>query len=187
MTRNSLHRICWVGLVGLGMIGAIAARPFLDGPPPGTTGGFGEPTCAQCHYDIEQPDPTGTLRVEGIPDRWAPKEHYLLTIILQRPDMGRGGFQLAIRFANGEQAGTLSPIDNRTATEHSNGIIYVYQTALGAELQTRNENTWRVTWEAPQTSTRSVIIHAVGNAANNDDSQFGDHIYTYSSSSEPAQ
>jgi len=187
MTRNSLRRVLWVGLVAIGLGSALAARPFLDGPPPGTTGGFGEPTCAQCHYDVEQPDPNGTLQVEGFPDSWTSEKSYLLTIRLQRPEMGRGGFQLAIRFTNGNQAGTLTPTDDRTATEPLNGITYAYQTVLGVELQSANENTWQLEWRAPRTPSQTVILHAVGNAANNDDSQFGDHIYTHTATSEPAQ
>jgi hypothetical protein len=187
MSHGILTGASWAGLVAIGALGAIAARPFIDGPPPGTTGGFGEPTCAQCHYDVGQPDPNGALQVEGFPDSWVPDEQYDITVRLHRPGMGRGGFQLAIRFANGEQAGTLTPTDDRTATELFTGITYAYQTVLGAEQPTQHRNTWQIEWRAPRTPTQTVILHAVGNAANNDDSQFGDHIYTYSASSEPAQ
>lgn len=185
MSRSILTS--WAGLVAIGALGAIAARPFLDGPPPGTTGGFGEPTCAQCHYDVQQPDPNGTLQVEGFPESWVPNEQYDISVRLHRQGMGRGGFQLAIRFANGEQAGTLTPTDDRTATELLNEISYAYQTVLGTELLSPNKNTWHFEWQAPGKVDRAVLLHAVGNAANNDDSQFGDHIYTHTATSEPAQ
>lgn len=187
ISRSCLRRGCWAGLVAIGPISAVAARPFLDGPPPGTTGGFGEPTCAQCHYDIVTPDPTGKLYVEGFPESWLPNKRYVITVTLHRPGMGRGGFQLAIRFADGDQAGTLTPTNDRTATEPLDGITYAYQTVFGAELQSPNASTWQIEWEAPHTRSQRILLHAVGNAANNDDSQFGDHIYTYSTSSKPAQ
>ena len=187
MTRRSLHWSAWAGFAAIVALATLAARPFLDGPPTGTTGGFGEPTCAQCHYDVERPDPAGRLEVEGFPEYWQPDTLYVLTVKLHRPDMGRGGFQLAVRFANGGQSGTLIPTDDRTATDVLNGITYAYQTVLGTELQSPNANTWHLEWRTPPTPTQPVMLHAVGNAANNDDSQFGDHIYTYSSSSEPAQ
>jgi hypothetical protein len=184
---RSLCWVSWAGLVGFGLFAATAARPYLDGPPPGTTGGFGEPTCAQCHYDVEHPDPAGQLEVRGFPESWRPGERYLLSVGLHRPGMGRGGFQLAIRFSSGEQAGTITSIDDRTSIETLHGISYAYQTVLGADLPTPGENVWKLEWRAPEPAALTVVLHAVGNAANNDDSQFGDHIYTYTASSGPAQ
>jgi hypothetical protein len=187
MNRTVVRRTTWTGVLALGTIGAIAARPFLNGPPPGTTGGFGEPTCAQCHFDVEHPDPQGLLEVEGFPQSWQPDKRYIVTLRLRRPGMGRVGFELAIRFANGKQAGTLTPTDDRTATETANGITYAYQTAAGAELPRANRDTWHLEWLAPSAPTQTIMLHAVGNAADGDDSQFGDHIYTVSATSEPAQ
>ena len=62
------------------LIGAPVGAVYLDGPPPGHTGGFGEPTCAVCHFDVPEPDPAGGLVIEGVPEAFTPGERYLLTV-----------------------------------------------------------------------------------------------------------
>ena len=83
-------------------------RPYPEGPPPAHTGGFGEPTCQACHADNPLNAPGGSLALRGLPAVYAPATAYRVTITLRRPGLGRAGFQLAARFATGDQAGSLS-------------------------------------------------------------------------------
>jgi len=70
---------------------------YLDGPPPAHAGGFGDDTCHACHFENELDDPGGSLTVSGVPDTFDPSAAYRITISLERPGMGRAGFQLAAR------------------------------------------------------------------------------------------
>ncbi len=182
--RGPLLRAAWPGLIAIGSICAIGARlPYVDGPQPGTTGGFEEPTCAECHFDVAQPDPRGMLKVSGLPESYRPGKRYLLTIELRRPGMRRAGFQLAVRSPDGRQAGRLRPIDDRAAVVAHEGIDYAFHTRSGAELGMPDKAVWYVEWEAPVGSRQAALLHGACNAADGDDSPFGDHIYTYTAGS----
>ena len=55
-------------------------RLYPEEPPPAHTGGFGEPTCLQCHFDGALNEPGGELRVEGLPEAYMPGETYTLDV-----------------------------------------------------------------------------------------------------------
>src|SRR5687767_7057659 len=73
---------------------------YVNGPPPATTGGFGEETCQKCHLDYPSNNSSGSLRIDGIPERYTPGERYQLTVRLTHPQLERGGFEMASRFAS---------------------------------------------------------------------------------------
>src|SRR2546426_4300103 len=77
-----------------------------DGPPVAHTGGFGEPTCRACHQGEPLNEPGGSLRIEGLPQRYEPGRAYMLTVVLRRSGMGRAGFELSTRVADGQEAGS---------------------------------------------------------------------------------
>lgn len=156
---------------------------YRDGPPPGHTGGFGEPTCARCHFDGEMNAPGGTLSIQGLPGAYRPGARYRFSVLLTRPGMGRAGFQLAIRFADGPQAGaqagSLARVDGRVQVVGAPGsdIQYAEHTGPGAGLSATDTAHWGLEWTAPDSTAGSVRINVAGNAANYDDSAFGDYIY----------
>jgi hypothetical protein len=94
-----------------------------------------------------------------------------------------GGFQLTARFEDGGgQAGTLSVTHgdrDRVKVSTDRGIQYAYHQRPGTALTGRNVVRWTLRWTAPP-GGGSVLFHVAGNAANEDDSQFGDFIYTAS-------
>lgn len=45
-----MNTLGW-GVVGLATVLPVVVAAYGDGPEPGNTGGFGEPTCASCHVD----------------------------------------------------------------------------------------------------------------------------------------
>ncbi len=155
---------------------------YADAPPPAHTGGFGEPTCRQCHFGGELNAPGGTLALDGVPKTYAPGERYEITVRLRRDEMQRGGFELAARFAEGPaagaQAGTLHPADTqRVAITTEDRVQYAHQTLAGTKLDTADAARWALIWTAPDT-TAPVVFHAAANAANDDASAFGDLVYT---------
>lgn len=155
----------------------VLAGRFSDGPPEGHTGGFGEPTCADCHMDYEVDSGPGSLSLEGLPERVRPGATYELRVVLRHAGMERGGFQIAARTAGGLQAGALEPVSDRTAPSEWDGVTYVSQTEAGS-FAGGDSLAWTIRWTATDSADGAVLFHAAANAANGDDSPFEDYIYT---------
>ncbi|MDP9349153.1 MAG: hypothetical protein M3P24_08435, partial [Gemmatimonadota bacterium] len=112
-----------------------------------------------------------------------------LTVVLRRRGMGRAGFQMTARHAEGEapgaQAGTLRALDERVAVVSHQGTLYAQHTASGSQLSGGDTAVWRVEWTAPPAAAGAVVFHLAGNAADGDGSQLGDHVYTATASVTP--
>ena len=172
-------------------LGAGAALPlYREGPPPAHTGGFDEPTCAECHFGAPLNGDAGSLTLDA-PAGFVPGESYRLEVRLERAEMAAAGFQLAARFADGEAAGTqagiLAPVDGRTAVtgDSATGVAYGHQTLAGSSPMDAGATGWVMEWTAPD-SGAAVVIHAAANAANDDASEFGDFVYTARREIQPA-
>lgn len=163
-----------VGLVLAGCV-AISAALFPDDPPPAHTGGFGEPTCLVCHFDNELDDGEAIFEIRGLAEVVGGRS-YDVELILVREEMLRAGFQLSVRDGDGADAGLLEPIDPSTTTSSGRGITYLQQTIDGAAVE-GDSTIWRFRWTAPD-DLGEAVFHAAGNAANGDESQFGDFVYT---------
>ncbi len=180
-----IRRIAWsLSVAGLALLSAtLLVAGFVEGPFPGMTGGFREPTCRFCHFDKRLNDPAGSLIVSGIPKSYNAARQYAITIILTRPAMARGGFQLSARFAagarRGEQAGVLKPTDGRVQiVEAPDGKVkYAQHTPQGTVAAPNGALQWVVEWTAPDPPGAAVVFNVAGNAANNDTSPLGDFIY----------
>lgn len=158
------------------------ATVYPEQPPPAHTGGFAEPTCHRCHFDNGLNEAGGALRIDGVPAVYDTARTYRLRVVLGRAAMGKAGFQLSARFAEGEragkQAGVIAPLDDRVAVlRDSSGVQYVYQTAAGTGLAAPDTASWTFTWTAPG-AHEPVVFHVASNAANDDASEFGDFVYT---------
>ncbi len=164
-------------------VSVVAAPLFKTGPPPGHTGGFGEPTCRACHSDAGLNEPGGELTISGLPAGYEPGRTYELEIVLRRAGMLRGGFQLAARFADGavagSQAGVLAPGDARSSViwDTVSHVSYIEHNLSGTAL-VGEAGRWKVRWTAPTKTGGVVIFNTAANAANNDDSPLGDFIYS---------
>ena len=175
-------------VVGTGLwlpiVGKTVAGRYIEGPPSGHTGGFGEPSCHECHFDHDLNDTAGALQLDGIPGQYAPGQTYTLTVALSRPEMSRAGFQLAARVAagttRGQGLGRLRPTDDRVQLlfdDAAGDTVYAQHTEEGTSLTSPTEASWTVEWTAP-VQPAAVVFHVAANAANDDASEFGDHIYT---------
>ncbi|HEX8696208.1 MAG TPA: choice-of-anchor V domain-containing protein [Longimicrobium sp.] len=173
-----------IGFAGIAIPVRGARGAFPDGPPPGFTGGFGEPTCAQCHMGEALNEAGGTLSLAGIPDAYRPGEPYRITVSLARGDLQRGGFELSARFADGaaagRQAGSFRAPDERVKVVEGtpSGVQYAGHARPGVQPAAPGRIEWTVEWTAPASAAGSVVFHAAANSANGDESQFGDLVYT---------
>jgi hypothetical protein len=170
-----------VAAAALTVVGAATAPFYVDGPPPGRTGGFNETTCRECHRHNTLNDPAGSLTIDSLPAAYEPNRSYRLTVVLTRPGMLAAGFQLAVRTndAGAQQAGLLAAVDDRTAfaAPAPRPIQYLQHTRKGTALTASDTARWTFTWRAPD-GVRPVALHVAANAANDDNSDLGDFIYT---------
>lgn len=150
----------------------------LDGP---YTGGFGEETCHSCHFDYELNREEGSLSLKGVPERWEAGKIYPLVIEIERADLQKGGFQLTIRTADGEQAGRLKWEGERldTTPVGDRPVTYLQHAEEGTEQVDEGRIRWEFEWVAPAADdgVGDVRLHVAANAGNGDDSPFGDWIY----------
>lgn len=159
---------------------------YSSGPLPGMTGGFGEPTCAQCHHG--QPPADKALSIVA-PKTYRAGETYRVRVTLARPGLEVGGFEVAARYRSGaesgSQAGELSAADGRTQIVAGKGVQYAQHTETGSRARKPGALTWVVVWRAPAKAAGEVIFHAAANASNGDSSALGDTIYTATAVTRP--
>jgi hypothetical protein len=94
--------------------------------------------------------------------------------------MKNSGFQLSARYLeSGDQAGVFRSLDSRTAvaSHESGSMSYIQHTREGQRLTGQAQAEWQFEWEAPR-HPAPVTMHVTANAANQDDSEFGDTIHT---------
>jgi hypothetical protein len=169
----------------------IAVRSFAEGPFPGFTGGFGEPTCQQCHFGSDLNAPGGKLTLSGVPPSYQPGQSYTITVALAKPGLEKGGFQLAARVASGStrgsDAGTLAVLgpDLQLVKSEDAKITYVQHTPAGTKAAKPGSMAWKFRWTAPKNGA-PVSFDLAANAANNDESPIDDAIYTASLTAKPA-
>jgi hypothetical protein len=155
-----------------------------ESPPIAHTGGFGEPTCEACHWGEPLNEPSGSLAVDGFPPRFQPGSRYVLTVSLRRPGLVVGGFELAVRYdggaSNARQAGSLRALDDRVAVSRNDttGVHYAHHTLPGTIPMEPGVGRWRIEWTAPIAPAGGVVMHVAANAGDQNDSPFGDFIYT---------
>jgi hypothetical protein len=169
---------------------ASALETYLDGAPPGFSGGFGEDSCLACHFDEDLNEPPGRLTLSGVPASYTPGETYPLTIALSRPGVVLAGFQLTARFEDGIQAGVLAPpsgADERVAIspDTETRVLYAHQRGAAAGPGAPGSARWTVSWTAPEANARAVLFHVAANAADGDGSASGDYVYTTAAAALP--
>lgn len=180
--------------------GAGQAQGHPVDTPPGHTGGFGEPTCAECHagYPVNPPD--GALRLSADNNLFRPGQRLKLNLQLSDPDMRRAGFELSARYAagalRGQDAGGLDYPLSRDASSAKLRLIngkaghtYLVHEAGGRVIRGLHSATWQIEWAAPANDRPqcAVIFDVAANASDDDESPFGDRIYTTQLALPPAQ
>jgi hypothetical protein len=182
-----------VPAAALTLVGAAAAgHTFHAGAPPvGYTGGFGEPTCLECHLGSDLNAFGGRVDVLGLPDAYGRGQRYQLTVRLEAEETVTAGFQLSVRYGGGAEwgtpAGELVPIDSRvTVTRGETGQPYAHQTLEGAATTDPDLAIWSLEWVAPLLG-RPVAIHVAANSANGDDSPLSDLVYSMGVTIPPAR
>lgn len=145
------------------------------------TGGFGEETCRSCHFDYDLNPDDGSLSLSGILENIAPGETVELQITVERDELGAAGFQLSARYEDGRQAGRFDIEENDRlmfSEAVPDSLQYVQHTNKGANPSQENTNSWTIKWTAPEPTEGTILFNIAANAANGDQSEFGDFIYS---------
>lgn len=182
-------RFAFVCLIGALLLAAISERHATrDRPPLAVTGGFGEATCQTCHFEAQLDAGTGDLTLDGVPEAYTAGETYALTLTLVQAGLGAAGFEIAARFEkSAAQAGSFAPEpdqNDRAEVTTEADIQYAHHVRAGTVPTSPDTARWRLLWTAP-TDGGPILFHAVGNAANGDDSPLGDFVYSASATSRP--
>jgi hypothetical protein len=160
---------------------ALLALHFRDGPPARVTGGFGEDSCAACHFGNALNDAAGNLTLSGLPEQFDPGATYPLELTLTRPGLKAGGFQLAIRQADDRsQAGRIAiPAEEeaRVSILEERGVQFAQHRLAEEPAEGEDRLRWKLSWTAP-TSAARVTAHVSAVAGDGDESQAGDFVYT---------
>ncbi len=84
---------------------------------------------------------------------------------------------MSSRYVDGSQSGEFSSLDPKTTIQNSldGKIQYMNHSESGSAGYSQNA-IWKFTWKAG-VLPEDVVFHIAANAANGDDSEFGDHIY----------
>jgi len=172
--------VAWVlGGGGRAALSSPAPPPaaHVFGPPAAHTGGFGEPTCHECHAEFDVNALGGRVELEGLPAAYEPGRSYAVVVSLHSSEMAAAGFQMSARFDDGRPAGTLVAAESRVTVVDSAGVPYAQHAPQGTRPGTPEVARWAVEWVAPATGGR-VRFHVAANSANGDNSPFGDLVYT---------
>jgi hypothetical protein len=139
-----------------------------------------------CHLGNELNDPAGTLALT-VPETFAPGERVEIAVMLSRPGLKRGGFQLSARVADGPAAGTdagkleISEPSLQLVKSEDGKVTYVQHTPEGTRTPAPGSLKWTFHWTAPERPV-AVRFDVAANASNNDESPMDDFIYTRSAS-----
>lgn len=156
--------------------------------PAGHTGGYGEPTCIECHSGSLNP-PGGSVSV-SFPPVYTPGVAQTLQVSIADPGAAAWGFQLSARFTNGSQAGsfaTSSVVAVRTANWLGFPVQYASQASAASQSGTQFQ--FSVVWTAPPDAAGGPVVFSVTGVAASDDRNSGDRTYgaeARSASSPPA-
>ena len=153
---------------------------FSGGPPPRVSGAPGEGLCTQCHAGTANSGP-GNVQVV-FPDglTYTPGARQQWTVRVTDSTARRYGFQLTVRLASNAQAGELSATDGSTQVIRDAGLQFIEHTQAGAP------NTFTFAWTPPASDVGPVRVYVAGNAANGDERNTGDRIYSANYTLAPA-
>ncbi|MBX7109431.1 MAG: T9SS type A sorting domain-containing protein [Chitinophagales bacterium] len=147
-------------------------------PPSARTGAPGELTCgtSDCHNNTPNSG-AGSITI-GFSDPgpvYLPGNAYTVTVTVTDAAQTRFGFEITALDATNSKAGTFAEI--------SGGSDISFPVNVNGRLYASHHNSsatqvWSFTWTAPVTDVGPVTFYAAGNAANNNNEESGDHIYT---------
>lgn len=143
----------------------------------GHTGAPGEPTCAACHGSTSG---SGGLAIAGDFNtlQYTAGQTYNMTVTITHPNFSKFGFNLVALDSGNTSIGTLTAGTGSQILTGPMSRSNITHTNAGTASSTTGSKTFSFTWTAPSTYAGKVTFYAAGNAANGNNSDSGDFIYT---------
>lgn len=182
----------------LALFAAAALFADVNGADPRLTGAPGDQNCTRCHSGTAVNSANGSVKI-ATNLTYTPGVKQRITVTVADSGQRRWGFQLTARLnsnLSGGQAGTLAAVDANARVTCETGraapctSASVVQFATHTQTGTRNGTTgsvdFLVDWTPPDTNVGNITLYAAGNAANGNNADTGDRIYTTSVELSPA-
>ena len=182
----------------LALFAATALFADVNGADPRLTGAPGDQNCTRCHSGTAVNSANGSIKI-ATNLTYTPGVKQRLTITVADSGQRRWGFSLTARLnsnLSAGQAGTLTAVDSNARVICENGRLapctaatvlqYATHTQAGTRAGTTGGVDFLVDWTPPATDVGKVTLYAAGNAANGNNSDSGDRIYTTSLELSPA-
>lgn len=174
----------------------------VDGADPRLTGAPGDnaAACTACHTGTALNGGGGSVKIL-LPagNTYTPGLKQHVTVQVSDPAQRRWGFELTARLATDPasgQAGDLASTDGNTRVicnngrakpcTSSNAVQFITHTLTGTRPGTIGGANFEFDWTPPSTDAGKITLYAAGNAANGNNQNTGDHIYTASVELTPA-
>lgn len=152
----------------------------------GASGAPGETTCndTDCHnsFAVNSGDGSVTISSSDLLNwSYQPGETYTISVTVEQSAINLFGLCFEALKPNGDNAGTLhagtgTQIKNKTIGGFQRKSI-THNTNTGA---TANAHTFTFTWDAPATDIGDITFYVAGLAANGDDHESDDRVYSTS-------
>lgn len=179
MRHSKLYQLFLLG--GLAFFG-IAATQYASGPPPGHSGAPGERNCTACHGGNANSgaDETTIEFPAELEKGYKPGQTYDMTLITELAGIRRFGVQLTALTGTGAMAGTLALADNDLQiVSGTGGKNYLIHTRSGTTNGVANgKKSWNFKWTAPATNVGKITFYSAWIAANGNNEESGDKVYT---------
>lgn len=191
--------VCFIPAIVACITGS-AAFGHSYGPKPRVTAAPGDDAraCTACHGGSALNSGSGSVKIllqsEGV---YIPGVKQRVTVQVADPNQSRWGFELSARLnsdPSSTQAGEFTPIDGFTqvicedyaSRPCASGPSFITHTSAGTRVGTRNGASFQFDWTPPATNAGPVTFYVAGNAANGNNTNAGDLIYTSSTQLMPA-
>jgi uncharacterized protein (TIGR03437 family) len=184
-----MHKLNRCGIILALLTPALAwAYPF--GPGPGYSGAPGDSTCTACHGGTANSGGGNVSISFGGANTYTPGQVVHVSVTVSDSAQRRWGFEASPRLTSDPQntgAGTLATVDGNTQLAGTSGTIqWIEHTLAGTRNGTTGGATFNFDWTPPATDAGNVTFYVAANAANGNDSNTGDHIYTATATLSPA-
>ncbi len=186
------HSIRTLLLLLLAVPAAFAFSRGPAGPVSGVPTDNNGATCTACHrtFTPANSDPRGKLEILMESMTYTPGVRKKIRVRLEHPEAQRWGFQLTARESSNTTRGAGSFVANDDVQVRCGLSLGNPPCAGEPEPQfaehvtpstrpgTRNGVEWEFEWTPPANEVGEITIYAAGNAANNNNLNTGDYIYT---------
>ena len=177
----------------LALSAPVALLAYEYGPDPRYTGAPGDDNCTACHLGTVNSG-SGSVKIRPANgSTYTPGVKQRIQVEVADPAQRRWGFELTARLLsdlkNG-QAGSFASTDKNTQVICDDGnlapcksstvVQFIEHTEAGTRNGTTGSAVFEFDWTPPATDVGNIRLYAAGNAANGDNNNTGDHIYTTS-------